>query len=182
MKLRNTLKEFAIITFGTIIVATAVFFFMLPSHVSVGSVSAFAMVLSNFIPLPISVISLVIAVLYQLYPQSFPIANLAAHRLGNPYVYYVTAVSNTLVILLLCRKFLGRSKVLSYFGRNSLIVMALHMDLTIRIAWWFYPKLHMNFGERIDSLIIIAMELVMFPIINTLINKCFPFILRPKKS
>lgn len=42
------LKEFAIITVGDIIVAAAVFFFMLPSHVSVGSGAALAMVLSNF--------------------------------------------------------------------------------------------------------------------------------------
>lgn len=59
MKLRNTLKEFAIITGGTIIVATAVFFFMLPSHVSVGSGAALAMVLSNFIPLSVSTITLI---------------------------------------------------------------------------------------------------------------------------
>lgn len=37
MKSRNTVKEFATITIGTAIVAAAVFFFMLPSHVAVGS-------------------------------------------------------------------------------------------------------------------------------------------------
>ena len=62
MKLRNTIKEFAIITLGTIIVATAVFFFMLPSHVSVGSGAALAMVLSNFIPLSVSTITLIMNV------------------------------------------------------------------------------------------------------------------------
>lgn len=55
---RNTVKDFAIITLGTAIVAISVFFFMLPSHVSVGSGTALAMVLSNFIPLPVSTISL----------------------------------------------------------------------------------------------------------------------------
>ena len=62
MKFRNTVKEFAIITVGTIIVAAAVFFFMLPSHVSVGSGAALAMVLSNFIPLSVSTITLVMNV------------------------------------------------------------------------------------------------------------------------
>ena len=56
---KQNLKEFAIITIGTIIVAAAVFFFMLPSHVTVGSGSALAMVLSNYIPLPVSVINLI---------------------------------------------------------------------------------------------------------------------------
>ena len=59
MKLRNAIKEFSIITVGTAIVAAAVFFFMLPSHVSVGSGAALAMVLSNFIPLPVSSITLI---------------------------------------------------------------------------------------------------------------------------
>ena len=62
MKFRNTVKEFAIITVGTIIVAAAVFFFMLPSHVSVGSGAALAMVLSNFIPLSVSTITLIMNV------------------------------------------------------------------------------------------------------------------------
>ena len=62
MKLRETLKEFSIITAGTTIVAAAVFFFMLPSHVSVGSGAALAMVLSNFIPLSVSTITLIMNV------------------------------------------------------------------------------------------------------------------------
>lgn len=62
MKVRNTIKEFVIITIGTIIVAAAVFFFMMPSHVSVGSGAALAMVLSNFIPLSVSTITLIMNV------------------------------------------------------------------------------------------------------------------------
>ena len=62
MKTQNILKEFAIITVGDIIVAAAVFFFMLPSHVSVGSGAALAMVLSNFIPLSVSTITLILNV------------------------------------------------------------------------------------------------------------------------
>jgi len=59
---RRTVKEFIVITFGTLIVAAAVYCFMLPSHVSVGSGTALAMVLSNFIPLPVSVITLALNV------------------------------------------------------------------------------------------------------------------------
>lgn len=62
MKIRNTILEFAVITVGAIIVAAAVFFFMMPSHVSVGSGAALAMVLSNFIPLPVSTITLIMNV------------------------------------------------------------------------------------------------------------------------
>ncbi|MBQ3090270.1 MAG: YitT family protein [Oscillospiraceae bacterium] len=59
MNIRTTVKEYAVITLGTVIVAVSVYFFMLPSHVSVGSGSALAMVLSNFIPLPVSTITLI---------------------------------------------------------------------------------------------------------------------------
>ena len=62
MKFRKTLEEFVTITVGTVIVAAAVFFFMLPSNVSVGSGAALAMVLSNFIPLPVSAITLIMNV------------------------------------------------------------------------------------------------------------------------
>ncbi|MBE6960668.1 MAG: YitT family protein [Ruminococcaceae bacterium] len=63
MKIQNAFKEFAIITAGTVIIAAAVFFFMLPSHVSVGSGAALAMVLSNFIPLSVSAITLIMNIL-----------------------------------------------------------------------------------------------------------------------
>ena len=62
MNVQKTIKEFAIISVGTVIVAVAVFFFMLPSHVSVGSGAALAMVLSNFIPLSVSTITLIMNV------------------------------------------------------------------------------------------------------------------------
>jgi len=57
---RRNIKEFLVITGGLVIVAAAVFFFMMPSHVSVGSGAALAMVLSNFIPLPVSMITLIL--------------------------------------------------------------------------------------------------------------------------
>ena len=62
MKFRETIKEFSVITVGTLIAAAAVFFFMLPSHVSVGSGAALAMVLSNFVPLSVSTITLIMNV------------------------------------------------------------------------------------------------------------------------
>nr|MBR4280501.1 YitT family protein [Clostridia bacterium] len=60
---RLSLREIVTITIGTLIIAAAVYFFMLPSHVSIGSGAALAMILSNFIPLPVSVITLVINVI-----------------------------------------------------------------------------------------------------------------------
>ena len=63
MKKWEVIREFTMITAATIIVAAAVFFFLIPSHVSVGSISGLAIVLGNFIPLNISAITLVLNIL-----------------------------------------------------------------------------------------------------------------------
>lgn len=62
MLTKRNILDVLVITGGTAIVAVAVYFFMLPSHVSVGSATALAMVLSNFIPLPVSVITFIMNV------------------------------------------------------------------------------------------------------------------------
>ncbi len=51
-------KEFFIITIGTFVASAAVFFFLIPSNLTVGSISGLAIVVANFIPLPISVITM----------------------------------------------------------------------------------------------------------------------------
>lgn len=54
------MKEFIVITFATLIVSAAVFFFLIPSQVSVGSISGLAMILGNIIPLHISIITFIL--------------------------------------------------------------------------------------------------------------------------
>lgn len=55
-------KETLILTGATFIIAIAVFFFLFPSHASVSSIAGFSIVLSNFIPLSISTITMIINV------------------------------------------------------------------------------------------------------------------------
>ena len=62
--MKKIIKEYSIITVGALIASAAIFFFMLPSHVAIGSGSALAMVLANFIPLPVSVISLSLNIIF----------------------------------------------------------------------------------------------------------------------
>ena len=62
MKKREQLSDFLMITAGTIICAAAVYFFLLPSHITVGSISGLALIISNFVPLPISAITMVLNV------------------------------------------------------------------------------------------------------------------------
>lgn len=56
------LKETGILTVAVAIIAAAVYFFLVPSHASVSSISGLGIVLSNFIPLPLSVITMIMNV------------------------------------------------------------------------------------------------------------------------
>lgn len=55
-------KETAILTAAVAIIAAAVYFFLVPSHASVSSISGLGIVLSNFIPLPLSAITMILNV------------------------------------------------------------------------------------------------------------------------
>ena len=59
---KKAIKEFFIITFGALLASAAIYFFMLPLNLAIGSGSAIAMMLSTFISLPISVLSLILNV------------------------------------------------------------------------------------------------------------------------
>lgn len=56
------IKEYVVITIAIAIIAAAVFFFLVPSNLSVGSISGLAIVLSNFIPLSVSLMTMIMNV------------------------------------------------------------------------------------------------------------------------
>ena len=56
----EAVKEIGILTAAVAIIAAAVFFFLVPSHTSVSSISGLGIVLSNFIPLPLSAITMIL--------------------------------------------------------------------------------------------------------------------------
>ena len=55
-------QEAAILTVAVAIIAAAVYFFLVPSHASVSSISGLGIVLSNFVPLPLSTITMILNV------------------------------------------------------------------------------------------------------------------------
>lgn len=62
MKKQNILKELLILTGAIALIDISVYFFLIPSHTAISSISGLAIVLSNFIPLSISAISMVLNV------------------------------------------------------------------------------------------------------------------------
>lgn len=59
---KDLVKETVILTAAVAIIAAAVYFFLAPSHASVSSISGLGIVLSNFVPLPLSVITMILNV------------------------------------------------------------------------------------------------------------------------
>lgn len=55
-------QEVAILTVAVAIIAAAVYFFLVPSHASVSSISGLGIVLSNFVPLSLSAITMILNV------------------------------------------------------------------------------------------------------------------------
>lgn len=58
----DIVKETAILTVAVAIIAAAVYFFLVPSHTSVSSISGLGIVLSNFVPLQLSAITMILNV------------------------------------------------------------------------------------------------------------------------
>ena len=63
LKYTKIMMEGLILTAAVAIIAAAVYFFLVPSHTSVSSISGLGIVLSNFIPLPLSVITMILNVI-----------------------------------------------------------------------------------------------------------------------
>lgn len=59
---KSIIKETSILTVAVAIISAAVYFFLVPSHASVSSISGLGIVLSNFIPLPLSAITMILNV------------------------------------------------------------------------------------------------------------------------
>ena len=58
----DIVKEIVILTVAVAIIAAAVYFFLVPSHTSVSSISGLGIVLSNFVPLQLSAITMILNV------------------------------------------------------------------------------------------------------------------------
>lgn len=67
MKVKENIEDFFVITIGIMIVALAVFFFLVPSNVSVGSIAGLAVVLANFIPLSVAALTMLMNIILLIF-------------------------------------------------------------------------------------------------------------------
>lgn len=61
--MKKIVKELVILTLATLLIAAAVFFFLIPSHASISSISGLAIVLSALLPLPVSTLTMLMNLL-----------------------------------------------------------------------------------------------------------------------
>ena len=79
---KEVVWELFTLTAAVAIIAAAVYFFLVPSHASVSSISGLGIVLSNFIPLPLSVITMILNVVLLLIGSALQIGTYAAPMLA----------------------------------------------------------------------------------------------------
>jgi fucose 4-O-acetylase-like acetyltransferase len=132
-------------------------------------------------------IFILLNLLYLGYLLIFPTTdklNMNVLKYGNFFSLYLLAFSGIFTFVFLSKK-IGSSKVLEYYGRNSLIVLALHFPLkdvltklavlTVGIEFeCFYCKTALALSLTILNL------LCLIPVIF-LINNYFPFLLGKKR-
>ncbi len=125
--------------------------------------------------------------LYLGYLLEFPTAdkiNMNVMKYGNFFSFYLLAFSGIFTFVYLFKK-IGSSKILEYYGRNSLIVLALHFplkDIMTKLviivlgvdAEYFYYNATFALSLTIMNL------LCLIPLIF-LINNYFPFLLGKKR-
>jgi acyltransferase len=150
------------------------------------SYSRFDKVLSqikNFLPSFFILVSLI----YFLYLLKFPTdkINMSGMIYGGFFSLYFMAFSGIFTFVYVFTK-IGSSKVLEYYGRNSLIVLALHFpmkDILANLSKTIFEIDLDCFGCTTSfALILTGLNLLGLMPVIFIINKYFPFLVGKKSS
>ncbi len=134
------------------------------------------------------VIAVLLSLLYLGYLLKFPTddkVNMNVIKYGNFFSFYLLAFAGIFTFVYLSKRIIS-SKVLEYYGRNSLIILALHfplkdvlIKLVIIILGVDIEYIHYNTGFALGLTVLSLILLV--PVIYV-INSYFPFLLGKKGS
>jgi len=111
---------------------------------------------------------------YYFCPGHLPFVNIGVCHIEKPGIYLLLAFFSVTFIVLLSHYI--SNKVLSFIGKNSIIIMAFHMDLTVDIAWILVQRIPWNVNGTIQSAVVIMVEMAMLTVMILLINRFIPFI------
>ncbi len=100
--------------------------------------------------------------------------------LNNVPIYYVAAFTGCFGIILICRA-LPAIKLITYFGRNSLIVMACHINYYILYAGIKLAWLVDSFNKHAKHYVFVAVTMItvfaLSAVVIEVINRFFPFVI-----
>lgn len=185
MKYKETVREFSIITFATIIVAAAVFFFLIPSHVSVGSISGLAIVLGNFVPLNISSITFILNIFLLIVGFLFIGREFGAKTVYTSFLLPVVlailefifpenqSITNDAFLDVLCYIFVVSIGLAMLFNRNA---SSGGLDI---VAKFLNKYLHMELGKAmslagmcvaLSSALVYDKKIVVLSVLGTYLN------------
>lgn len=185
MKYKETVREFSIITLATIIVAAAVFFFLIPSHVSVGSISGLAIVLGNFVPLNISSITFILNIFLLIVGFLFIGREFGAKTVYTSFLLPIVlaalefifpenqSITNDAFLDVLCYIFVVSIGLAMLFNRNA---SSGGLDI---VAKFLNKYLHMELGKAISlagmcvalsSALVYDKKIVVLSILGTYLN------------
>lgn len=185
MKYKETVREFSIITLATIIVAAAVFFFLIPSHVSVGSISGLAIVLGNFVPLNISSITFILNIFLLIVGFLFIGREFGAKTVYTSFLLPIVlaalefifpenqSITNDAFLDVLCYIFVVSIGLAMLFNRNA---SSGGLDI---VAKFLNKYLHMELGKAmslagmcvaLSSALVYDKKIVVLSILGTYLN------------
>ncbi len=137
----------------------------------------------NFLP----IIFILVSLLYFVYLLKFPTdkINMNVMEYGGFFSFYFLAFSGIFTCVYIFKK-IGSSKVLEYYGRNSLIVLALHFpmkDILTKLTSIFLGiDLDCLYCTTLLAMVLTGLNLIgLLPVIF-IINKYFPFLVGKKSS
>lgn len=111
----------------------------------------------------------------------FNSVDLVRCMIGNPFLYYLLALSGSLFLILVYKNTrIQDSVILNFLGKNSLTIMAIHTLYPIEIAYLIIgvSGLYRLGWEAFISGVAILLELPVEIISIMLINRYFPYIIR----
>ncbi len=98
-------------------------------------------------------------------------------RLGNPLLYYLGGISGSAFVLFFCIAIPG-SRLLAYIGRDSLVIMALHLDLYVMWAGMKLAGMFQNIykEEWVFTALTVAFTLLLGCLGALLMRRFTPFV------
>ena len=133
----------------------------------------------RFIQIALLIISVSIIVLsfiiLHFFPSYFPRLDIRTGKIGNVLGYFFS-LSICFVIFWLCKKINILNHIFGFWGKYSIIIMALHMDISIEISYLIVSKFPFTLNDTSVSIFAIIIEFVLFWFIILVMRKYSPFL------